>query len=278
MMIFLHNLSFLLLILTIKHCSSLICYQCNEIVITSSNLTTPSGCTKMNVDKIYCTITIVLHNNDIGYLNVESETAHQAFGYNEDFVLLGLTVKNNGSYEYGLTYHCLTDGCNEPKLNKIQLLLNSTTIDHYTNNIIHELYTITPEIPLICSNYTNSTTPDKCFSHDHKRAVCVTCVASIDGITNSVCMDCLTTSDLSTLLRDERAYMLKTRNTTNHNFELHCNRPYCNRMDSIERVKHLYRYNFDYDKFPGNSTSNLILYNKNIIFCFIFILFIWNKF
>ncbi|CAF4327886.1 unnamed protein product [Adineta steineri] len=91
-------------------------------------------------------------------------------------------------------------------------------------------------------------------------------------------MDCLTTSDLSTLLRDERAYMLKTRNTTNHNFELHCNRPYCNRMDSIERVKHLYRYNFDYDKSPGNSTSNLILYNKNIIFCFIFILFIWNKF
>ncbi|CAF3902834.1 unnamed protein product, partial [Rotaria sp. Silwood1] len=100
MMVFSCGLTFLIFVLAVKSSSSLICYQCDGIVIIAMNLTTPPGCVKMDDIRI----------------TVGSETSHQAYGYNGNFVLLGLTMRSNGSYEYGFTYHCLTDGCNEPKL------------------------------------------------------------------------------------------------------------------------------------------------------------------
>ncbi|CAF1551028.1 unnamed protein product, partial [Adineta ricciae] len=58
------------------------------MTVTASNITTPSNCTKKNVDQLYCTIEIDFYDRDTGYLTVQSETAHQAFGYKEDFALL----------------------------------------------------------------------------------------------------------------------------------------------------------------------------------------------
>ena len=276
-MIFSFGLSFLIFILKMRFGSSLICFQCDQIVITATNLTTPPGCIQMHVNKTYCTIGIDYNNDGKGYLNVQSETSHQAFHYNEDFVLLGLTIKSDRSYAYGFTYHCLTDGCNEPKLNKLQLLLNSTTIEHNIMAILPSLYTSTPEIPLICSRYTNFTNPDTCYSQESTGILCLRCSTSIDGITNSICTICLGNVEIiSTLLMDERAYLLKTRKTSNHNFVVHCNIQECNRMDKIEQVRKLYRYDFDYDKFMGQSTSALIFYNKNMIYFFVIILLIWN--
>ncbi|CAF1027013.1 unnamed protein product [Rotaria sordida] len=277
-MLFSYGLSFLILILTIKSGSCLICYQCDEIVVTAANLTTPPGCNKMNVNKTYCTIGIDFNNDDTGRMNIESETYHQAYGYNEDFVLLGLTIKSSGSYGYGLTYHCLTDGCNEPKLSKLQLLLNSITIEHNVDVILPLLYVPTPDIPLTCSRYTNFTNPNECYSQEQSSIFCVICFTSIDGIKNSICSDCLDNDDLiSDLLLDERAYLLKTRKTSNHNFEVHCNIRECNRMDKIEQLRKLYRYDFDYNKFASQSISAWAFYNKNMIFFNVIILLILNK-
>ncbi|CAF1345458.1 unnamed protein product [Rotaria sp. Silwood1] len=257
MMVFSCGLTFLIFVLAVKSSSSLICYQCDGIVIIAMNLTTPPGCVKMDDIRI----------------TVGSETSHQAYGYNGNFVLLGLTMRSNGSYEYGFTYHCLTDGCNEPKLSKLQLLLDSTTIEHDIDKILPLLYTATPEAALICSRYTNFTDPNRCYSEEIN-ILCLTCLSSIDGITNSLCEKCLENAEIiSNLLLDERAYLLKT---SNHNFVVHCNIQECNRMDKIEQIRKLYRYDFDYDKFFGRSRSALLFYNKNIIYFFVIILLIWN--
>jgi hypothetical protein len=278
-MILLCGLSFLIFILTIGSGSSLICYQCDTIVITASNLTTPPGCIKTVVNKTYCTIGINFYGADKGDLTIQSETAHQAFGYNEEFVLLGLTINSDGSYGYGLIYHCLTDDCNQPKLSKLQLLWDSTTIDHNVNTIVPYLYTPTPEVSLTCSRYTNFTNPDTCYSKEPIGNLCLTCLASIDGITNSICAYCLENVQIiSELLNDERAYLLKTRERNNHEFQIRCNIPWCNRMDNIQRIQQLHRYDFDIDKFNAQSKSSLLLYNKFIIPFFAIILFISNKF
>jgi len=248
------------------------------MVVTSTNLTTPSGCFKMNVNKTYCTIGINFKTDRKEYINIQSETYHQAYGYNEDFVLLGLTIKSNGLYAYGLTYHCLTDGCNEPTLTKLQLLFNSTTIEHKIDTIVPLLYTSTPDIPLICSRYTNFTNPDTCYSQEAISFLCLRCSMSIDGITNSMCGKCLENVEIiSDLLDDERAYLLKTRKTNNHNFVVHCNIHECNTMDKIEQIRKLYRYDFDYNQFMGQSISALVFYNKNIIYFSGIILLIWNN-
>ncbi|CAF2592208.1 unnamed protein product [Rotaria sp. Silwood2] len=276
-MIFIYRLSFLTFILTIRSSLSLICYQCDEILVTATNLTTPSGCFKMDVNKTYCTIEIGFNDDRKGYINIQSETYHQAYGYNEDFVLLGLTIKSNGSYEYGFTYHCLTDGCNEPKLSKLQLLLNSTTIEHDISTILPLLYSPIPQIPLMCSKYTNFTNPNACYSQEQIWILCLTCLTCIDGITNSLCSDCFGNVEIiSDLLLDERAYLLKTRKTSNHNFVVHCNIRECNRMDKIEQIRKLYRYDFDYNQFMGQSISAFVFYNKNMIYFYVIFLFTWN--
>jgi hypothetical protein len=191
--------------------------------------------------------------------------------------LLGLTIESSGSYEYGLTYHCLTNGCNEPRLSKLQLLLNSTTIEHNIGTILPLLYTPTPEIPLNCSKYTNFTDPNTCYSQEQISNLCLTCLTSIDGITNSMCAYCSENAEIiSDLLVDERAYLLKTRKTSNHHFEVHCNVRECNGMDKIEEIQKHYRYDFDYNKFMGQSNSVLVSYNKNIIYFCVIILLIWN--
>jgi hypothetical protein len=276
-MLFSCGLSILIFILSMKSGSSLTCYQCDNIAVTATNLTAPSGCIELVVNKTYCTITIVFYNDGNGYINIESETSHRAYGYNEDFVLLGLTIKNNGSYEYGLTYHCLTDGCNEPKLSKLQLLLNSSTIEHNIDTIVPLLYTPTPASPLNCSRYTNFTNPNTCYSQEQIGILCLTCLASIDGTTNTMCAVCSGNATLiSILLRDERAYLLKTRKTSNHHFEVHCNIRECNGMEEIEQIRKLYRYDFDYNEFIGASKSALLFYNKNMIYFYVIILLIWN--
>ncbi|CAF1216175.1 unnamed protein product [Rotaria sp. Silwood1] len=276
-MVFSYGLSFLIFILIIKSGSCLICYQCDELVVTATNLTTPPRCIKMDVNKTYCTIEIDFKNDGKGYVNINSETYHQAYGYNEDFVLFGLTIKSNGSYEYGFTYHCLTNGCNEPKLSKLELLLNSTIIEHNTSIILPLLYTSTPEIPLTCSRYTNFTNPNECYSQEQLSTFCITCLTSINGITNSICSDCFDNAEtISDLLLDERAYLLKKRKTSNHNFEVHCNIPECNRMDKIEQLRKLYRYDFDYNKFLSQSVSTSAFCKKTMIFFNVIILFIWN--
>ena len=167
---------------------------------------------------------IVFNDDGKGYIDIQSETFHQGYGYNEDFALLGLTIKNNGSYGYGVTYHCLTDGCNEPKLSKLQLLLDSTTIEHNISAILPLLYTPTPMSPLICSKDTNFTNPNRCYSEEQISILCLTCLMSIDGRTNSICANCSgDVQIISDVLNDERAYLLKTRKTSNHHFEVHCN-------------------------------------------------------
>ncbi|CAF1455149.1 unnamed protein product [Adineta ricciae] len=247
------------------------------MTVTASNITTPSNCTKKNVDQLYCTIAIDFYDRDTGYLTVQSETAHQAFGYKEDFALLGLYIKSDGSYIYGVTYHCLTDGCNEPRFSKF--LFESITIDHNSTAIVPLLYTTQPSVPLTCAKYTNFTNPDTCYSKEPAGDSCLRCLASIDGITNSMCAYCLKTTEIITnLLDDERAYFLKTRKTSNHEFIIRCNIPECNRMNNIQQIQKLYRYYFDYDKFDSRSTSALIFHDKNIVSFFLIILFIWNKF
>ncbi|UJR34399.1 hypothetical protein I4U23_021806 [Adineta vaga] len=253
-----YGLSFLFFLLIIDFGASLICYQCDKMVVTPSNITAPSNCMKTNVDQMFCTIEIDFHNGELGYLTIKSETAHQAFGYKEDFALLGLYIKNDGSYVYGITYHCLTDGCNEPKLSK--LLFESTTIDHNATAIVPLLYTSQPPVPVACEKYTNFTNPDTCYSKEPVGDLCLRCLASIDGITNSMCAYCLKNVEIVTnLLDDERAYFVKTRKTSNHELIIRCNIPDCNRMNNIQQIQKLYRYNFDYDKFNSRSTSALLV-------------------
>ncbi|CAF4732698.1 unnamed protein product [Rotaria sp. Silwood1] len=222
-------------------------------------------------------MTIVFNDDVNGYIQIQSESTHQAYHYDEDFALLGLTMRSNGSFQYGITYHCLTDGCNEPKLNKLQLLFNSTTIEHNINTILPLLYTATPETPLTCSKYTNYTDPNNCYKQEEINIVCSRCFTTINGITNTVCANCLENVEkFFDLLRDERAYLLKTRKTSNHYYEVYCNIPECNRIDKIQQIQKLHRYDFDYDQFMGKSTSSLLFLNKNIIYFYIIIVFIWN--
>ncbi|CAF1595104.1 unnamed protein product [Rotaria sp. Silwood1] len=194
------------------------------------NLTTPSGCIKIDVNKTYCTIGIIFKHYGKGYINIASEIYHPAYGYNEDFVLLGLTIKAVGHMNMVLLIHCLTDDCNELKLSKLQLLLNSTTIEHNTDIILPLLYMSTPEIPLTCSRYTNFTNPNACCSQKQSCILCVACFTSINGITNSMCSDYFNNAEMISNLLDERAYILKTRKTSNHNFVVHCNIRKCNRI------------------------------------------------
>ncbi|CAF3641806.1 unnamed protein product [Rotaria sp. Silwood1] len=228
--LFSYDLSFFIFILIIKTGSCLICYQCDEIVVTAMNLTTPSGCIKIDVNKTYCTIGIIFKHYGKGYINIASEIYHRAYGYNEDFVLLGLTIKAVGHMNMVLLIHCLTDDCNELKLSKLQLLLNSTTIEHNTDIILPLLYMSTPEIPLTCSRYTNFTNPNACCSQKQSCILCVACFTSINGITNSMCSDYFNNAEMISNLLDERAYILKTRKTSNHNFVAHCNIRKCNRI------------------------------------------------
>ena len=271
------GLSFLILILTIELGATLICYQCNDTWVTPMDLKPPIGCVRMDVNQTYCTMTIVFADDDKGYIQISSETAHQAYHYDEDFALLGLTMRSNRSLQYGVTYHCLTDGCNDPKLDKIQILFDSTTIEHDINNILSLLYTQTPENPVICSKYTNSTDPNKCYEGEETNITCSRCFTRIDGITNSVCANCLeNTEQIFDIIDDERAYLLKTRTTKNHHYEVYCNIRECNRMDNIQQVQKLHRYDFDYDKFLGKSISSLLFINSNTIYFQLIILFILN--
>ncbi|CAF3197720.1 unnamed protein product [Rotaria sp. Silwood2] len=98
-MVFSYGFGFLIFMLTIKSGSSLICYQCDELVVTATNFTTPPGCVKVDVNKTYCTIGVLFKDDGKGCVTINSETYHQAYGYNEDFVLLGLIIKSSGSYE-----------------------------------------------------------------------------------------------------------------------------------------------------------------------------------
>ncbi|CAM4928254.1 unnamed protein product [Rotaria socialis] len=260
-----------------KRCASLICYQCDDIWVTTTNLKLPTNCVRMNVNKTYCAMTIVFNNNINGYVQITSENGHQAYHYDEDFVLLGLTMRSDGSFTYGLTYHCLADGCNEPSLKKIQLLFDSTTIEHNIKTILRLLYIRTPERPLPCSKYTNCTDPNTCYQPKEINVVCSRCFTTINGITNAICAHCLeNVKPIFDILDDERAYLLKAKTTKNHHYEVYCNMPECNRLDKIQQIQKLHRYDFDYDRFMGKSISSLLLSNKNIIYFHLFILCIWN--
>lgn len=271
------GLSFLIFILAIELGATLVCYQCNDTLVTPTDLKPPTGCVKMNVNQTYCTMTIVFTDDAKGKIEISSETAHRAYHYDEDFALLGLTIRSNRSLQYGVTYHCLTEGCNKPELNKIQLLFDSTKIEHNITNILSLLYTQTPEYPVICSKYTNSTDPNKCYEGEGANITCSKCSTRIDGITNSVCANCSeNTEQIFDVIDDERAYLLKTRTTKTHHYEVYCNIRECNRMDNIQQVQKLHRYDFDYDKFLGKSISSLLFVNSSIIYFHLIILFIWN--
>jgi hypothetical protein len=271
------GLCFLIFIVTIELGASLVCYQCNDTSVTTTDLKPPTDCARMDVNHTYCTMTIVFADNAQGYIQINSETAHKKYHYDEDFALLGLTIRSNQSLVYGVTYHCLTDGCNEPKIDKIQLLFDSTIIEHNITKILSLLYTKTPDNPVICWNYTNATDPNKCREEDERNAGCSKCFTIIDGINNAVCANCSEdTEQTFDVLDDERAYLLKTRTTKNHHYEVYCNIRECNTMDNIQQVQKLHRYVFDYDKFLGKSISSLLFVNKNIIYFHLIILFIWN--
>ena len=263
--------------IVIRSSSSLLCYRCDQSLVTTTNITMPAGCSKVDVNDTYCAISIDFNTNGRAYMSIQSETAHQGYGYNEDFVLLGLTIKRNGSYGYGFTYHCLTDGCNEPKLNELQRLLNSTIIEHNIDAILPLLCATTPEISISCARYTNLSNPNECFSSKQKNISCSTCFTTIDGKTNSICSDCLgSTQMISELLVDERAYLLKRKKTSNHRFAVQCNIRECNRIDQIERVRKLYRYDFDYDQFLAPSMSASLASNKKPICFFTVVLLFFN--
>ena len=267
-MLFFGTYMFLVFMLTVKSGSSLSCYHCDEHEVTATSITVPSGCSKKDVNDMYCTIDIDFGADAKGHMSIQSETSHRAYGYNEDFVLLGLTIQRDGSYGYGFTYHCLTNGCNEPKLAKLQLLLNSTTIEHNIDAILPLLYTSAPDSPVNCSRYTNFTDSTKCYSSEQSNISCSTCFATMDGITNSMCIDCLEKHELIVdLLVDERAYLLKSRKTSNHNFTVHCNIQECNQLEKIERIRKLYRYDFDTDRFITQSISTSLFSNHKMI-CF----------
>ena len=269
-------LSILICFMTITSGASLICYQCDDVWITPPNLKLPTGCLKMEVNHTYCTMSYVFYDDVRGYVQIKSESGHEAYHYDEDFALLGLTMRSNGSFQYGVTYHCVTDGCNQPDLDKIKLLFSSTTIDHNTDRIVPLLYTTTPSNPVVCSNYTNYTDPSNCYKQNDTNMGCSRCFTKIDGATNGICANCLGNIDPDfDILGDERAYLLKTRTTENHFYNVHCNIRECNTMENIQKVQKLHRYDFDYDKFMRKSISSLLFINRYLI-CFqtIFVLFL----
>ena len=261
--------------IAIKSGASLICYQCDDVWITPPHLKVPSGCVKMEVNHTYCTMTYIFYDDVRGYVRIKSETGHAAYHYDEDFALLGLTIRSNGSFQYGVTYHCITDGCNEPNLDRIKLLFSSTTIDHNTNTILPLLYTTSPESPVVCSNYTNYTNPGECYKQNNTNIGCSRCFTTIDGATNEICATCLGNIDQPfDILGDERAYLLKTRTTKNHYYDVYCNIRACNTMENIQKVQKLHRYDFDYDQFLEKSISSSLFINKYLsIFILLFYCF-----
>ena len=106
----------LVFVLAIKSSSSLSCYNCDETVVTITNITVPSGGAKNDVNDTYLMISVDYHADENGSMVIQWETSHRAYGDNEDFVRLDLTFKRNRSYGYGFTDYCLTNASNAPEL------------------------------------------------------------------------------------------------------------------------------------------------------------------
>ncbi|CAF1459621.1 unnamed protein product [Didymodactylos carnosus] len=246
-------------ILSARSAATLICYHCNitqPSAITPENIPTLSNCTKRSVQHRYCVLGIGFEAGK-GYITANTE---DEYGYDEDFVLGGFSIQQTEltSLSYFVVYHCATDNCNEPDSDKMKLLLRSITIEPHLELIMPKLYTDEPDLPLVCSKYTNFTESGLCYTNEETN-YCSQCMMFVDGTTNRVCAYCEkfkpNSSSNTDIFLDDRAHLLKTRQTHIHHFKIYCNILECNSVDKIEQFKKLYNIKFDYDKFLGTNNG-----------------------